>query len=139
MFHDRGFTAPYANALLALALLLSPWTSTRADEGGVPFWFSGQYASLAAVPATPGWALPMQGYYYSGDASQSKPLIRGDSIALGLKSRAPLLLAQPTYAPDPKVLGGQLAVGVGFGYGKNTTEAEVSLSSRGSPRCPALS
>ena len=56
---------------------------------------------------------------------------RGDSVALGLKSRLPLLLAQPTYAPDTKLLGGQLAVGVGFGYGKNTTQADVSVSPRG--------
>jgi hypothetical protein len=74
------------------------------------------YASLAAVPTAPGWYLPMQGYYYSGDASGSKSLTRGDSIALGLKSRTGLLLAQPTYAPETKVLGGQVSFGLGFGY-----------------------
>ncbi|MDF7799694.1 hypothetical protein P4C99_09465 [Pontiellaceae bacterium B1224] len=30
-----------------------------ADEGGVAFWFSGQYASLSAAPATPGWSVPV--------------------------------------------------------------------------------
>ena len=65
----------------------------------MPFWFSSQYASLAVVPTTPGWYLPMQGYCYSGDGPGSKSLTRGDSIALGLKSRTGLLLAQPTYAP----------------------------------------
>ena len=64
----------------AAAMLVS--APVLADEGGVPFWFSGQYASLAAVPATPGWSLPIQGYYYSGDASGSKSFTRGDSITL---------------------------------------------------------
>jgi len=62
----------------------------------VPFWFSGSYASLAAVPATPGWSLPMQAYYYSGDASRDKSFTRGDSVAVGLKSRVPLILVQPS-------------------------------------------
>ena len=54
-----------AACLGAAAVLVS--TPALADEGGVPFWFSGQYASLAAVPATPGWALPMQGYFTGRD------------------------------------------------------------------------
>ena len=62
----------------------------------MPFWFSGSYASLAAVPATPGWSLPMQAYYYSGDASRDKSFTRGDSVAVGLKSRVPLILVQPS-------------------------------------------
>ncbi len=116
-------------AILATSAVVSP-TNSLADEGGVPFWFSGQYASLAAVPATPGWSLPMQGYYYSGDAAGSKSFSRGDSITLGLKSWTGLLLAQPTYAPEAKVLGGQLALGLGFGYGKDTTVADLSVSPR---------
>ena len=103
----------------------------RADEGGVPFWFSGQYASLAAVPANPGWSLPLQGYYHSGNASVDELHLRGDTAALGLNSRLPLLLTQPTYAPETKWLGGQLAIGVGFGYGKDTTQADISVSPRG--------
>ena len=70
-------------AAAAMTVAANP---VSADQGGVPFWFSGQYASLAAVPATPGWSLPIQGYYYSGSASQSKSLSRGESVALGLES-----------------------------------------------------
>ena len=116
--------------MILLAALLA-CNHARSDEGGVPFWFSGQYASLAAVPATPGWSLPMQGYYYSGDASGGKALTRGDSVALGLSSRVPLFLVQPSYAPEQKVLGGQAFFGVGFGYGNNTTTADLSVSPRG--------
>ena len=115
----------------AAAALMFVAQTALADEGGVPFWFSGQYASLAAVPATPGWSLPMQGYYYSGSASQSKSLTNGDSVSLGLKSRSPLILFQPTYAPETKLLGGQASIGLGFGVGKNTTSADISVSPRG--------
>ena len=94
-------------------VLLTAWASalafapnTSADEGGVPFWFSGQYASLAAVPATPGWALPMQSYAYEGDATRSKTFTRGDSVTLGLKSRVPLFLVAQSYEPETKLLGG---------------------------------
>jgi hypothetical protein len=39
-------------------------------------WSSGMVTRemLAAVPATPGWSLPMQDYHYSGDASDSARL-----------------------------------------------------------------
>jgi hypothetical protein len=102
-----------------------------ADEGGVPFWFSGAYASLAAVPATPGWSLPAQGYFYSGDASASKSFHRGDSISTGLKSRSPLVIVQPTYSPETKILDGQTSFGLGMGYGRNMTKVDVSVSPRG--------
>lgn len=123
--------AAWAAAALACAAALAPSIPARADQGGVPFWMSGQFASLAAVPATPGWSLPAQGYYYDGNASASKSFPRGDSVAAGLSSRMPLVLFQPTYAPDEKVLGGQLALGVGFGYGWNTTDADITISPRG--------
>ena len=125
---------PTLRRVMILLSMLLACNHAYCDEGGVAFWFSGQYASLAAVPATPGWSLPMQAYYWSGDASGSEALTRGDSVALGLKGRVPLLLVQPTYAPEQKFLGGQASLGVGFGYGKNTTTADVSVSPRGTER-----
>lgn len=122
--------ADQAGWLVAMAAAMAP-ALALADEGGVPFWFSGQYASLAAVPATPGWSLPSQGYYYDGDASRTKSFPHGDSITAGLKSRLPLVLTQPTFAPEAKLWGGQLAFGLGFGYGKNWTDADLVLSPRG--------
>ncbi len=122
------------NGLVSASILAVASGNALADEGGVPFWFSGSYASLAAVPATPGWSLPMQGYYYSGDASSKKSFHRGDSVSAGLKSNSPLLLVQPTYAPETKILGGQAAFGLGLGYGKNTTKADISVSPRGTER-----
>jgi len=65
----------------ATVLTLSP--KARADEGGVP---SGSRANTRALPQCPpprAWSLPMQGYYYSGDASGSKSFPRGESVTLG--------------------------------------------------------
>ena len=43
-------------AATAVALLSCPEVA-HADEGGVSFWLPGQYASLAAAPQVPGWAM----------------------------------------------------------------------------------
>jgi hypothetical protein len=126
-FRRGVFLHPSATALAA-SLSVFSWNQACADEGGVPFWFSGQYASLAAAPATPGWSLPMQGYYYSGDASRSKNFTRGDLVTLGLDSQTPLLLFQPSYAPETKLFGGQLSIGLGFGFGRNSTDADISVN-----------
>jgi hypothetical protein len=40
---------------LASGLALGTWSVAHADEGGVAFWFSGQFASLSTVPAAPGY------------------------------------------------------------------------------------
>jgi hypothetical protein len=116
-------------ALLACALVILPESVVHADEGGASFWLPGQYASLAAVPGTLGWSLPSSLYYYDGSASASAPVQRGGVIAFGLDSREPLLLVQPTYTPESKVLGGQLSIGLGIGYGRDTARADAALSS----------
>ena len=118
-------------ATLAAGVLVTISPDTHADEGGVPFWFSGAYASLAAVPASPGWSMPSQAYYYSGDASQSETFAHGDTLTAGLNSRLPLLLVQPTFAPKSPLWGGQAAFGLGFGYGTNTTDADIAVSPGG--------
>ena len=116
---------------LALSATVGVAPSATADEGGVPFWFSGQYASFAAVPTTPGWSMPLQGYYYSGSASGDKELRRGNVLSAGLDSTMSLLLAQPTYAPESKLWGGQLALGLGFGWGNNDTDANLAVTGLG--------
>jgi hypothetical protein len=79
---------------IASASVLAFSPSTLADEGGVPFWFSGSYASLAAVPPNPGWSLPLQGYYYSGDASRTKSFSHGDSVTSGISIWLAVIPAQ---------------------------------------------
>jgi hypothetical protein len=128
MFHDRGFSAQSATALLALTLALLPWASTRADEGGVSFWLPGQYASLAAVPSQPGWYIPTQLYYYNGSADATKTFQRGDSANAGLSSQAALIFFTPTWVPNEKWFGGQPSFSLTFGGGWNSTSANLSLS-----------
>jgi hypothetical protein len=116
-----------AGTLAALILTATP-TNAHADQGGVPFWFSGAYASLAAVPAAPGWSLVTLPYYYNGSADKSKTFQRGDTLTAGLKSDVALLFFQPGYAAESKVLDGQPYVGLGWGPGYNRTSADITLS-----------
>jgi hypothetical protein len=115
--------------LSASMLALSP--SVRADEGGVPFWLSGQFASLAAVPAAPGWSLITTPYYYSGSADRSESSQKGNTVTAGLQTRTALLLFQPGYAFREKILGGQPYVGIGWGPGYNLTSVDATLSPPG--------
>jgi hypothetical protein len=102
--------------------------SVLADEGGVPFWMSGQYASMAAVPSNPGWSLVLMPYVYSGSADKSKNFQHGQSVNAGLSARESIFLFQLGYSAEEKILGGQPYVGVGWGPGSNTTTAFASVS-----------
>lgn len=123
--HHKTQSVPFVVAVVLAGGTALP---ASADEGGVPFWFSGQYSSFAAVPISPGWSMPIQGYHYSGDTSRSKELRRGNVATAGLSATASLIMAQPTYAPETKFLGGQLAFGMGFGWGTSTADANLAVS-----------
>lgn len=86
-------------------IMLTPW-NCRADEGGVPFWISGQFASFAAVPKTLGWSLPTLLYVHNGAGNLAQTYATLKTIAAGI---------QPTYAPKIKIFGGQPALALGFG------------------------
>jgi len=111
-----------AGALLALVSHVA-----HADEGGVPFWTSGQFASLAAVPTDAGWSLAVLPYYYNGSAkgsfSKANALVSGE-----LSSRLSQLSVQPGYTAEGKVLGGQPYIGVSFGVARNNTDVSASTS-----------
>jgi hypothetical protein len=124
----RRFATWCASALPALAFALLPFTHARADEGGVPFWLSGSYFSLAAVPQQPGWYMPTQLYYFNGNASATKTFERGNFLTAGLSSDATLILFTPTWAPDTKWLGGQPSFSVTFGGGRNASSADLSAN-----------
>ena len=114
--------------LIVCALVLATWNVARADEGGVAFWLSGQYASFAAVPQSPGFYLPVMSYFYHGEAGGSVGFERGGGIATKLNTDVPLTFLVPTFVPDIKVLGGQPSIGMAFGGGYNRTEGAVSLT-----------
>jgi hypothetical protein len=127
MLHSLQATRRYVPISIAVAILFSSHAA-HADEGGVAFWLSGQYASLSAVPATPGWMVPVIGYYYSGDAGVGASFTSGAAIIAGLETSMSLVIAQPTFAPKATWWGGQASIGLGIGGGQNSTDADVSIT-----------
>jgi hypothetical protein len=122
----------YVSALLAVTGMLLSWSRATADEGDVPFWLSGQYASLAAVPPAPGRYLPTMFYYYNGDASGSKSLRREHNLREP-RHRGAAPVRHPDIRSGVKLLGGQPLLSVTFGGGYNQTSADGSLSAAGTP------
>ena len=76
--HVRGACA-IGCALFSGALIDAP-TAARADEGGVSFWIPGFYASLAAAPLEPGWALTSMNYFDQVKAGGDVALARNITI-----------------------------------------------------------
>src|SRR5689334_11799756 len=119
-----------SHATTIAALILCPQIS-RADEGGVSFWLPGQYASLAAAPQVPGWAM---GVVYlhsnvsaSGAVAASREITVGKipanvnvNLNLSLSVQADLVVLSPTYTFATPVLGGQLSLGVASGFGRSS-------------------
>ena len=116
-----------ARALLAAAAFAAA-ANVRADEGGVPFWFSGQYASMAALAPTPGWTVTLLPYYYSGTASSSKTFPRGDTLVTGLDSQLGLMNVQLAYTWDTKLFGGVPMLGMSWGAGSDRSSANLLAS-----------
>lgn len=121
------------NGLVAACILAVASGNAFADESGVPFWLSGQYASLAAVPTTPGWSLVSTAYYYNGSADKTTTFQHGNTLSTGIKSDSPLLLLQLGYATESKFLGVRPYFGLAWGPESNNTSVNASLSK------PALS
>jgi hypothetical protein len=127
-------------ALLALPAALTPQAAI-ADEGGVSFWLPGLYGSLAAVPATPGWAF--QSFLYNTNVNAGADVSTAREITIGrfnpnlnlslnasLHNDTGLLWLNPTYAFASPVLGGQLSIGLGgfVGYGTTSLSGTVTAS-----------
>jgi hypothetical protein len=120
-------------ALSALVAGLAVPGMARADENGVPFWLSGQQASFAAVPATPGWGLTLLPYGYSGNAGGNASFPRGNGVASSLDAQLVLGVALISFAPETKVLGGQLNLGVAVVPGVSETSASATAAFGGIP------
>ena len=125
---DRRGISGHVPKIIACALMLAPGSGTRADEGGTSFWLPGQYASLAALPPSPGWSLASTLYYYSGSAPDSASSAQSAAVAPGTRSQTTQLSLTPTYAPETTVLGGQLALFLSFGVGVDATQLDPSGS-----------
>ena len=130
-------------AVTAAALLLCPEIS-RADEGGLPFWLSGQYGSLAAVPQTPGWALGVVYYHSSVAASGNVAAAReiqvgripanvNVNLSLSLSGQGDLVVLAPSYTFATPVLGGQLSVSIASWFGRSAASIAGTLTAVAGP------
>ena len=130
-------------AVVVTALLLCADVS-YADQGGGSFWFPGQFASLAAVQQTPGWALGVIHYHSSvaaaGSAAAAREILTGRipatvsvNLNLSLSGRADLVTLAPSYTFATQVLGGQLVVGFAGQYGRAAASIAGTLTAIAGP------
>jgi hypothetical protein len=131
-------TRRIGGALVIGALILCPEIS-RADESGISFWLPGQYASLAAVPTAPGWALGTIYYHTSVSASGAVAAAREIQIGrfspnvnvnlnVNLSAQGDLVVLAPSYTFATPVFGGQLAVSLASVYGRSAASIAGNLT-----------
>jgi hypothetical protein len=125
--------------VLASVAIASVPKSSLADEGGVSFWLTGQFGSLAAVPQQPGWSIASALYHTSlygeRDVAAAReitinkfPRTVNVNLNLKLNARADMVFLSPTYVFATPVLGGQLAVGMAGASGRNSTSLTGTLT-----------
>lgn len=135
--------AGWTTLLLAIALTSHARTA-QADESGVSLWLPGQFGSLAAAPAVPGWSLGTVAYHTSVDASGNVaaareiqigrvPATANISLNANLNAHGDLLFVAPTYTFASPVMGGQLAVGVTGLVGRLSTSLAGTLTAQVGP------
>jgi hypothetical protein len=116
------------------------WPSlAAADEGGISFWLTGQFGSLAAAPQRPGWSFANVYYHTSVSAGGEVAAARQFSIGAfnrkatasldaNLNARADLDFVSASYVFTSPVLGGQLAVSLTGAGGYNRTSIDGTLT-----------
>jgi len=130
-------------AVMAAGFLFCP-ESSHADQGGGSFWFPGQFASLAAVQQTPGWALSVISYHSSvaatGSVAAARQILAGGipasanvSLNLSLIGRTDLVGLAPSYTFATPVLGGQLVAGIAGQYGRAAVNIAGTLTAIAGP------
>jgi hypothetical protein len=131
--------ASAAIALICVGLLSATSSASLADESGTSFWLPGQFGSLAAVPATPGWAVAS--VYYHTSVSAGADVAAAREIQIGrfnpslnvnlnanLNANADLGLFIPSYVFATPVLGGQLAVQMATIVGSSSANVNGTLT-----------
>lgn len=135
---SRRIRHSIASLLIVAAVASFPKTSL-ADEGGVSFWLPGQFGSLAAVPAQPGWAFASVFYFTNVSASGAVAAARQVTIGrftpnvnvdfnATLRARIPADFLGATYVFATPVLGGQLAMGLTGAFGRPSASIDGVLT-----------
>jgi hypothetical protein len=123
----------------ALLLFGSMSGAAYADEGGVSFWLPGQFGSLAAAPAVPGWSGAVIYYHTTVGASGAVAAARqiqigripanaAVSLNANLNAQADLAFLNSTYTFATPVLGGQLAIGMTGLFGRSSASIDGTLT-----------
>jgi hypothetical protein len=102
-----------------------------ADENGLSFWIPGQFGSLAAVPAPPGWSFAT--IYYHTSVNAAGAVAAGREFTVGglshtanvnlnvnMASQADLQMLVPTYTFQTPILGGRFALSMAGAIGYNS-------------------
>lgn len=101
---------------------------SAADEGGASAWLPGQFASFAAVPGDPGFALETIYYRRTASASASRSFNVGAKLAAGIDITEQYIFLTPSYTFSEPVLHGQLFVGATFAPGRMDSSVWASLT-----------
>jgi hypothetical protein len=140
LFRQSIFRLSGARAGFVLAATLTVVPATvRADQGGISFWLPGAFGSLAAAPATPGWALGTIYIHSSvrggGDVAASRAIRLGDrttnltvNLDARIKGTADIVAVAPSYTFASPVLGGQLAVSMFALVGNSTATIDANIT-----------
>ncbi len=108
-----------------LGLIWGP--ATLASEGGTTHYLPGSAATLIDLPPSkPGWVVEPIYLHYSGDASASRPISIGGTLAAGLDATSDAVLAGGFYTFDEPVLGAHFSMGVYVPYVWITANATVT-------------
>jgi hypothetical protein len=137
----RGLSAFISPVAIAAIAVIAGQPAALADEGGVSFWLPGQFGSLAAVPAQPGWSFAnivyMTDVRASGAVAAARQVTIGRlnptvnvSLNASLHAFIPADFVNATYVFASPVLGGQLAVGMtgAFGYPRASLDGMLTAS-----------
>jgi hypothetical protein len=134
-FTARQFRTRCGRTLPILTVLLLPWAAVRGDESGTGFWLSGAYSSFAAVAPQTGFSMPVQLYYYNGNAGAGQTFQHGISLAEGINAQAALMFLTPTWAPaGEKWFGGQPSFALTLGGGWEKSSASLTVSTADATR-----
>jgi hypothetical protein len=132
----RVLAAPIAIAAVAVVVGQPP---AQADEGGVSFWLPGQFGSLAAVPAQPGWSFADILYFTNvragGEVAAARQITIGRlnptvnvNLNASLHARIPANFVNANYVFASPVLGGQLAIGMTGAFGRPAASIDGTLT-----------
>ena len=137
MVTGMAFTSGRAACTACGGLLLAS-ASASADEGATGVWLSGQFSSFAAVPAAPGFSLPLVYYHGDASASASKEFLIGGQLVAGMDVLQDFVFFTPTWAMEHALLGAQLEASLSWAVGSVRVKVDGVLSQCTGTQCTAV-